>query len=109
MSCPQGDKRAMENPMPSRPSGMIDKSPRQARSVRRRGVTDCAHSGWCVNSASCSRVHGLALVAKSEVHSYPIVISQYRFNRVAIDFWLFLKLPVMCSPEELQQNEDEDV
>ncbi len=29
----------MENPLPIRPSGTIDKSPRQARCVRRRGVT----------------------------------------------------------------------
>jgi hypothetical protein len=33
------DKREIENLMPSRPSGTIDKSPRQARSVRRRGFT----------------------------------------------------------------------
>ena len=31
------DKRTLENPMPSRPSGTIDTCPRQARSVRRRG------------------------------------------------------------------------
>jgi hypothetical protein len=33
------DKRVIENLMPSRPPGTIDKSPGQARFVRRRGFT----------------------------------------------------------------------